>query len=358
MQYDSEHNPVLGIDLGTTYSAIAYWKGEDNGPVPYDVEQGERTLQSVVYYDLDNSTEQYLVGKSALKRGKLNPSYMAREFKRRMNNASPCILLGGRKFSPIELSAEVLKKIYSDVTGKYPEGTFQSRSTVVTVPYDFEEIACENTKQAAKMANINFKKLLEEPIAASLSYAFEKLQHTQQHTREEKFLVFDLGGGTFDLTLFRLEQQPNKLTFEVLATGGHSKLGGIDFDECLTKYLLERSKISFENVLEVKQERLAKRKLKDAVIETKHELSHINSSYCSIVDLLPGQHLEVMVGKQDFELSIEFYLNKIKSILSQLWQQAQIQPDISFSTYHKLEAVSLPNDAIRSALYPVALPSR
>ncbi|MCT7952979.1 Hsp70 family protein [Ancylothrix sp. C2] len=328
MQYDSEHNPVLGIDLGTTNSAIAYWKGIM--PVPYEVDLGQRTLKSVVYYDSDHSTDekkQFLVGKSALSKGELNPSYMAREFKRKMNNASPCIILGGTKFSPIELSAEVLKRIYSDVTGQYPEGKFQTRSTVVTVPYDFDEIACENTEEAAKMANINFKKLLKEPIAASLSYALDQVDHTRQDREEEKILVFDLGGGTFDLTLFRLQQNPHKLMFEVLATGGHSKLGGIDFDECLTKLFLEQSKISLDNAREVQKERVAQRKLKDAVIKIKHDLSHIDSSYCSILDLLPGQHLDLMVTRQDFELSIELYLNKIKSILSQLWNQAQIQPN-------------------------------
>lgn len=330
MSYDWQQNPVLGIDLGTTNSAIAYWRGEGRGAVPYQVDHGENTLQSVVYYDLNHSTDeqqQFSAGKSALIQGALNPSYMAREFKRRMNDASPCILLGGRKFSPIELSAEVLKKIYSDVTRQFPEGVLQSRSTVVTVPYDFDEIACKNTEQAARMANINFKKLLQEPIAASLSYAFDQVDETLTYEKEEKILVFDLGGGTFDLTLFRLQQNPHKLMFEVLATGGHSKLGGIDFDECLTKVLLERSKISLENILEVKHEKIARRKLKDLVINTKHTLSHIDSSYCSIIDLLPGQHLDLTVGRQDFELSIEFYLNKIKSILSQLWQRAKIQPN-------------------------------
>lgn len=330
MSYDWQQNPVLGIDLGTTNSAIAYWKGEGQGPVPYQVDLGQQTLKSVVYYDSDHSPDeqkQFLVGKAALRQGELNPSYMAREFKRKMNDASPCILLGGRKFSPIELSAEVLKKIYSDVTRQFPEGVFQSRSTVVTVPYDFDEIACKNTEQAARMANINFKKLLQEPIAASLSYALDQVDETLKYKKEEKFLVFDLGGGTFDLTLFRLQQNTHKLMFEVLATGGHSKLGGIDFDECLTKVLLERSKISLENILEVKHEKIARRKLKDLVINTKHDLSHIDSSSCLIAELLPGQHLDLTVGRQDFELSIEFYLNKIKSILSQLWQRAKIQPN-------------------------------
>ncbi|MDT9187629.1 MULTISPECIES: Hsp70 family protein [Limnospira] len=330
MSYDSEHNPVMGIDLGTTNSAIAYWKGEDRGPVSYEVDDGENTLQSVVYYDSDNSTDeqyQFLVGKSALRRGELNPSYMKREFKRRMKNASHSIILGGKIFSPIELSAEVLKKIYRDVIIKYPAGKFQARSTVVTVPYDFEEIACENTKQAARMANINFKELLQEPIAASLSYALDRVNHTQQGSGEEKILVFDLGGGTFDLTLFRLQQQPHKLIFEVLATGGHSQLGGIDFDECLTKFLLERSKISLENVRDVRQKRVAERKLKDAVIETKHSLTSTDSDYCSIADILPGQNLELKVKRQDFESSIEHYLKDIQSIMSQLWRQTQIQPN-------------------------------
>lgn len=328
MSYDSEHNPVLGIDLGTTYSAIAYWKGSI--PVPYEVDQGKKTLPSVVYYDLDNSTDeqqQFVVGKSALRRSELHPSYIAKEFKRRMNNASSPIILGGRKFSPIELSAEVLKQIYSDVTKQYPEGKFQARSTVVTVPYDFEKIACENTEQAAKMANINFKQLLKEPIAASLSYALDKVNHTQQVRGEEKILVFDLGGGTFDLTLFRLQQQPNKLTFEVLATGGHSKLGGIDFDKCLTEFLLERSKISLENIREVKQEKRAKCKLKNAVIDLKEDLSSLDSYEFMMADLLPGQHLDLMVGRQDFESSIEHYLNQIQSIMSRLWKQAQIRPN-------------------------------
>ena len=327
MQYDSEHNPVLGIDLGTTNSVIAHWK-EGRGPVPYEVDNGEKTLPSVVYYNSDNSANQkFSVGKSGLKRGKLYPTCMDREFKRRMNNASHNIILGGKIFSPIELSAEVLKKIYSDVAGKCPEGTFQSRGTVVTVPYDFEEIARENTKQAAKMANINFKELLEEPIAASLSYALEKVERSLQNIEEEKILVFDLGGGTFDLTLFHLQQNPDKLIFEVLATGGDSTLGGIDFDQCLTELLLERSDISLANIREVTQQRRSQGKLKDAVIQTKHDLSDEDYSNCIIPDLLPGSHLDLMIKRQDFELSIELYINKIKYILSQFWKQAEIHPN-------------------------------
>ena len=130
---DNEINPVLGIDLGTTFTAMARWDGR--GPVVYKTAQGKESLQSVVFYESKDGGE-IIVGDVGYKKGLVSPEKMAQGVKRQMDDGSQIVSIGGRQFSPIELSALILRRFYDDVAGNYPEGKFQgSRGTVVTVPY-------------------------------------------------------------------------------------------------------------------------------------------------------------------------------------------------------------------------------
>lgn len=322
MAVDNSLNPVLGIDLGTTFSAIAHWNGR--GPEAYQIYRpaGE-TLQSAVYYNPEN--DEFLVGQLAYRRGLTSPENMALGVKRFMDDASQQIKLGGRNFSPIELSAKILEYIYKDVGGRYPPGKFKSRGTVVTVPYYFKAHQCDRTRKAAEIADINCVGILQEPIAASLSYTWQLAQANPDRDYSENILVFDLGGGTFDLTLFRLEQTAQKLVFEVLATGGDDRLGGMDFDQKLTQLLLDKEKLTLEG-LSHKDKLKAQQKLLEEAIEAKHTLAATTSTFVAIPDILPGKSIDAEVTRTEFEAVIQPYIDKIEGILEKLWNTANFKP--------------------------------
>ncbi|MEM9272022.1 MAG: Hsp70 family protein [Cyanobacteria bacterium P01_F01_bin.143] len=321
MSVDNEFNPVLGIDLGTTFSAIARWDGR--GPRTYQTKQGKDSLQSAIYYDAKN--DDFLVGELAFRKGFLSPENLVVGIKRQMDDANHKTALGGKEFSPIELSSKILQRLYCDVQDKFPQGRFDSRGTVVTVPYYFKAHQCENTRQAAEDADINCIGILQEPIAASLSYAWQIVQDHPEQENQENILVFDLGGGTFDLTLFKLEQTQEKLLFEVLATGGDDRLGGMDFDECLVELLLKKSGLSLDGLTESEQ-RKARQKLIGAAIEAKITLSSTEETYVTISEVIPGEFIDTELTRSEFETSIEKYIDKIEGIIEKLWATANIDP--------------------------------
>lgn len=321
MTVDNEKNPVLGIDLGTTFSAIARWDGRE--PRTYQTKGGKDTLQSVVYYDPEKT--EFLVGQLAYRRGILYPENMVLGVKRKMDDANQKIEVGGQLFSPVELSSKILERLYSDVAEKFPKGQFESRGTVVTVPYYFKAHQCENTRNAAEAANINCIGILQEPIAASLSYAWQLVQERPEREGSENILVFDLGGGTFDLTLFELKQTKEKLLFEVLATGGNDRLGGMDFDESLLQLFLKKGDITLDGLSETNK-RKPRQKLIESAINTKVTLSSIENEYVTITDVLPGKYIDTEVNRAEFESSIQIYIDKIEAIIDKLWVTANMKP--------------------------------
>jgi molecular chaperone DnaK len=320
---DNEINPVLGIDLGTTFSAIARWDGR--GPNSYKTKTGEESLQSAVYYDPKN--DEFLVGKLAYNKGLRFPENLAQGVKRHMDDASQLITIGGRQFTPVELSSRILRRLYDDVAEKYPNGRFQGRGTVVTVPYYFKAHQCANTRKAAEQADIECVGILQEPIAASLSYAWQLVQNNGDGDKQikENILVFDLGGGTFDLTLFSLDKSKDKLLFEVLATGGDDRLGGMDFDGCLAELLLEKGGISLAG-LSPHEERIARQKILEQAVEAKKTLSSTEQTYVIVTDIIPGEHIDTEVTRVEFETSIADYSEKIRVIIDSLWLTANIKP--------------------------------
>jgi len=323
MPIDSELNPVLGIDLGTTFSAIAYWDEARSTPRHYQMHDGSDTLQSVVY--VEPETGELLVGKEAYQRGLRFPENMIVGVKRLMDDASQKVVVGGREFTPVELSSLILKRLYADVADKVPAGRFKGRGTVVTVPYYFKAHQCENTRKAAELADIECIGIIQEPIAASLSYAWQLLQSKPGELESENILVFDLGGGTFDLTLFRMERQKEKLIFEVLATGGDDRLGGMDFDQCLAKLFLEKSGLSLAG-LNPLEERKSMQKLLSQAVEAKVTLGSAESTYVAVADLLPGKHLDIKVARAEFEACIQHYIDEIEGIIDALWTTANMKP--------------------------------
>ncbi len=322
MGVDSDKNPVLGFDLGTTFSAVARWI-EGRGPRVIQNRMGQDTTQSVVYYNPQNG--EIVVGQTAYNKGLMAPENMIVGVKRLMDDASHSVLLGGKEFTPIELSAIILDKVYEDAKSKYPKGSFNSSGSVVTVPFYFKAHQIGNTRQAAELAHINCIGIIQEPIAASLSYVFQLCEEHSDKDFSENILVFDLGGGTFDLTLFHLEHSKDHLTFEVLATGGDDRLGGMDFDRCLSEAILRKSKVALDGLNPVMFNR-AQRNLLEHTITAKIALTASNDYFVAIPFILPDTHIEVSVTRGEFEESIKPYLKRMEEIIDSIWAKSNIRP--------------------------------
>jgi len=322
MAIDNETNPVIGFDLGTTYSALARWV-DRKGPQIIQNRAGQDTTQSAVYFNPEN--DEILVGNTAYNRGLMTPENMIVGVKRLMDDGHQKIMLGGKEFTPIELSSLILEKIYEDAKMKYPKGTFSSRGSVVTVPCYFKAHQMDNTRRAAEMADINCTGIIQEPIAASLTYALQICEDHFDKEFNQKILVFDLGGGTFDLTLFQLKHTNDTIFFEVLASGGDDRLGGMDFDQCLADVILQKSGVSLDGV-EPKLFNKAHKNLLEQSILAKIALSASNDYFVAVPFILPDKHIEVSVTRADFENSINHYLDKISVIVDGIWASSNLNP--------------------------------
>jgi len=322
MDINNETYPALGFDLGTTFSALARWTSR-KGPQIIQNQSGQDTTQSAIYYNPEN--DETLVGQIAYNRGLMTPENMIIGVKRLMDDGSQKIMLGGKEFNPISLSAFILHKIYEDAKMKYPSGTFRSRGSVVTVPCYFKAHQLENTRKAAEMADINCVGIIQEPIAASLTYALQICEDHFDKEFTQKILVFDLGGGTFDLTLFKLKHTNDTIFFEVLASGGDDRLGGMDFDRCLADFILEKSGVSLDGV-EPKLFNKAQMNLLEQSTLAKIALSTSNDHYVAVPFILPDKHLEVSITRAEFENCIEHYLDKISKIIDGIWDSSNLEP--------------------------------
>ena len=322
MAIDNETNPVLGFDLGTTFSALARWV-DRRGPQIIQNRAGQDTTQSVVYYNPEN--DEILVGQVAYNRGLMIPENMIVGVKRLMDDGNQKVTLGGKEFTPIILSSLILEKIYEDAKNKYPKGTFRSRGSVVTVPCYFKAHQMANTRKAAEMTDINCIGIIQEPIAASLSYALQICEDHFDKEFSQKILVFDLGGGTFDLTLFQLKHTNDTIFFEVLASSGDDRLGGMDFDKCLADFILEKSGVSLDGV-EPKLFNKAQRNLLEQSILAKIALSASKDCFVAVPFILPDKHIEVSITRDEFEKSIKHYFDKISKIIDSLWASSKLKP--------------------------------
>lgn len=319
MAYDAQNSPVIGIDLGTTFSSIARWTGEEAETYS---PKGERMIRSVVYYDEKNS--KYIFGNTAFMSGILNPENVIVGVKRLMDDKNAKIKLGSKVHDPIEISSMILRNLYNNVKSMFPSGVYEASGVVVTVPYYFKAHQFQNTSEAAKEAGLKLLGIIQEPIAAALAYGFH---HSNKHlNREEKLLIFDLGGGTFDLTIIKVKEDDENLFFDVLGIGGDDRLGGMDFDRAFMDYVIHREKIDFESVKDEKIKKIGKKKLLDSIIKSKETLSATESVYIAVPDVVPGVHVDAEYTRRDFETSIEPYIAKIKNIIKKTIASAGIAP--------------------------------
>ncbi len=276
---------IIGIDLGTTNSAVAVMEGGSPTIIPNS--EGNRTTPSVVAFSKDGER---LVGETAKRQAITNPDRTISSIKREMGSDYKTAEIDGKKYSPEEISAMILQKLKSDAE-KYLNDTVTN--AVITVPAYFTDAQRQATKDAGKIAGLNVDRIINEPTAASLAYGLDK------ESDQSKIMVYDLGGGTFDVSILEVGDG----VFEVLATRGNNRLGGDDFDNKLVDYLANEFKK--ENGVDLTKDLTAMQRLKDAAEKAKKELSstttsNVNLPFITAVDGQPV-HLDITVSKAKFD---------------------------------------------------------
>ena len=273
---------IIGIDLGTTYSAVAVLEGGEAKIIPNP--EGNRTTPSVVAFKGD----EIQVGEVAKRQAITNPNtvisikrHMGTDYKENVN---------GRDYSPQEISAMILQNLKA--TAEAYLGEKVSRA-VITVPAYFNDAQRQATKDAGKIAGLEVERIINEPTAAALAYGLDKTDIDQ------KVLVFDLGGGTFDVSILELGDG----VFEVLATSGDNLLGGDDFDQAIIDYLVAEFKK--EQGIDLSQDKMAMQRLKDAAEKAKKDLSGVTSTQISLPFISAGAngpvHLENTLTRAKFD---------------------------------------------------------
>ncbi|PNZ16147.1 molecular chaperone DnaK [Staphylococcus pseudintermedius] len=273
---------VIGIDLGTTNSCVSVLEGDE--PKVIQNPEGARTTPSVVAFK--NGETQ--VGEVAKRQAITNPNtiqsikrYMGTDHKENID---------GKSYTPQEISAMILQNLKSTAESYLGE---KVEKAVITVPAYFNDAERQATKDAGKIAGLEVERIINEPTAAALAYGLDKTD------KDEKVLVFDLGGGTFDVSILELGDG----VFEVLATAGDNKLGGDDFDQVIIDYLVQQFKS--ENGVDLSQDKMALQRLKDAAEKAKKDLSGVSSTQISLPFISAGEagplHLETTLSRAKFE---------------------------------------------------------
>lgn len=273
---------VIGIDLGTTNSVVSVLEGGE--PKVIQNPEGNRTTPSVVAFK-DGETQ---VGEVAKRQAVTNPNtiqsvkrHMGTDYKEKVED---------KEYTPQEISAMILQNLKSTAESYLGEKVTKA---VITVPAYFNDSERQATKDAGRIAGLEVERIINEPTAAALAYGLDKTE------TDQKVLVFDLGGGTFDVSILELGDG----VFEVLATAGDNKLGGDDFDDVIIKYLVEEFKK--ENGIDLSQDKMALQRLKDAAEKAKKDLSGVSSTQISLPFISGGAngplHLETTLSRAKFE---------------------------------------------------------
>ena len=275
---------IIGIDLGTTNSCVAVMEG--GKPVVIANSEGMRTTPSVVGF---LKTGERVVGEPAKRQAVTNADKTISSIKRHMGSDYR-VEIDGKKYSPQEISAMILQKLKADAEGYLGEKVTEA---VITVPAYFNDAQRQATKDAGKIAGLEVERIVNEPTAAALAYGLDKTD------KEEKILVFDLGGGTFDVSILELGDG----VFDVLATAGDNKLGGDDFDQKIIDHMVEEFKK--ENGIDLSTDKMALQRLKDAAEKAKKDLSGVTSTQISLPFITAGEagplHLEMTLTRAKFD---------------------------------------------------------
>jgi molecular chaperone DnaK len=284
---------MIGIDLGTTNSCVAVMEGGDPTVIP--TKQGNRTLPSVVGY---SDKGERVVGEPAKRQAVKSPNKTVESIKRHMGEGDYTVELDGKERKPEEVSAMILQEIKSYAEDYLGEEVTEA---VITVPAYFEDAQRQATKNAGKIAGLDVKRIINEPTAASLAYGLDD-------DSEQTVLVYDLGGGTFDVSILDLGDG----VFEVVSTRGDNQLGGDDFDQKIIDYLADEFEST--NGIDLRKDKLALQRLKDAAEKAKIELSNVSTTnvnipYITQTDSGPA-HLDIDISRSQFENMISGLINK------------------------------------------------
>ena len=273
---------VIGIDLGTTNSCVAVMEGGEAVVIPNA--EGNRTTPSVVAF---SKTGERMVGQVAKRQAITNPDRTISSIKREMGSDHK-VTIDGKAYTPQEISAMILQKLKSDAEAYLGSPVTEA---VITVPAYFTDAQRQATKDAGKIAGLDVKRIINEPTAAALAYGVDKEQ-------AQKIMVYDLGGGTFDVSILEIDDG----VIEVLATAGNNRLGGDDFDQCIMKYLVSEFKRT--EGIDLSGDKVAMQRLKEAAEKAKIELSGVTTSNINLpyitADATGPKHLDVTLTRAKF----------------------------------------------------------
>ena len=275
---------VIGIDLGTTNSVVSVMEGGE--PTVITNPEGSRITPSVVGFTKDG---QRLVGRLAKNQAVSNPDRTISSIKRHMGEGNYHVTIDGKNYTPPEISAMILQKLKSDAEAYLGETVSQA---VITVPAYFNDSQRQATKDAGKIAGLEVLRIINEPTAAALAYGLDKDQ-------DETVLVFDLGGGTFDVSILELSEG----VFEVKATNGDTVLGGDDFDKKVMDWMVEEFKK--ENGIDLSQDKMSAQRLIEAAEKAKIELSSMSQTNINLpfitADATGPKHLDLTLSRAKFD---------------------------------------------------------
>ena len=275
---------IIGIDLGTTNSCVSVMEGGE--PVVIPNSEGNRTTPSVVAFSKDGER---LVGQIAKRQAVTNPDHTIISIKRKMGTAEK-VKIDGDEFSPQEISAMILQKLKTDAESYLGQKVTQA---VITVPAYFNDSQRQATKDAGKIAGLDVLRIINEPTAAALAFGMDK------EDQDQKIMVYDLGGGTFDVSILDIGDG----VFEVLATNGNTHLGGDDFDQKIIDYLVSEFKKS--QGIDLSTDKMAMQRLKEAAEKAKIELSGMQQTQINLpfitADATGPKHLDITLSRAKFE---------------------------------------------------------
>ncbi len=274
---------IIGIDLGTTNSCVAVYEGGEPTVIPNP--EGARTTPSVVAF---SKTGERMVGQVAKRQAITNPDRTVISIKRQMGT-SHRVEIDGKSYTPQEISAMILQKLKSDAEAYLGCPVTQA---VITVPAYFSDAQRQATKDAGKIAGLEVLRIINEPTAAALAYGADK-------DKDQKVMIYDLGGGTFDVSLLEISDDG---VFEVLATAGNNHLGGDDFDQRIIDWIA--SEFQKENGIDLRQDKMALQRLKEAAEKAKIELSGVASSNINLpfitADATGPKHFDATLTRAKF----------------------------------------------------------
>ncbi|MDR3239691.1 MAG: molecular chaperone DnaK [Clostridiales bacterium] len=305
---------IIGIDLGTTNSCVAVMEGGQ--PVVIANSEGTRTTPSVVGF---TKTGERLVGEMAKHQAITNPDNTVMSIKRKMGSDYKASI-NGKPYSPQEISAMILQKLKSDAESYLGETITE---VVITVPAYFTDSQRQATKDAGKIAGLDVKRIINEPTAAALSYGLD-------NEKEQKIMVYDLGGGTFDVSVIDIGEG----VIEVLATNGNNRLGGDDFDDRVLRWLVQEFKK--QESIDLSQDKMAMQRLKEAAEKAKKELSTVTNTNVNLPFITMNQdgpkHLDINLTRAKFE---ELVHDLIEATVIPV-QTAMKDADLSADELHKV----------------------